>query len=187
VYEHFATLLSYPAPDIWRSLEGTIKAASRELPEAAELLESFRESAVALGPAALEELYIKTFEMRADSAPYAGHQIFGEDWRRGIFMAGLRARYGALGISEGQELPDHLSVVLRYLEALEPGPEKDEMIGDCIAPAVRKVLQAIGDQSPYGHVLDALRLCIMPPCGDESEFEETSCRPSSLSLFPILP
>ena len=150
------------------------------------MLEKFRDSIAPLTNGALEEMYIQTFEMRAESALYAGHQIFGEDARRGIFMAGLKERYRALGISEGLELPDHLSVVLRYLDAQEPGEEKDELIGDCIVPAVRKVLQAIEGKSPYTHALDALLLCLPLPRGGASAFEEISCRPSSLSLFPIL-
>lgn len=186
MYRHFATLVSYPGREIWRSLDESIQALAAEFPEAAAMIGKFRESAVSLGQGALEEVYLQTFEMRAESALFVGHQIFGEDWRRGLFMAGLKEQYRAHAISEGPELPDHLSVVLRYLESLEPGQEMDELIGDCIIPAVRKVLQTIEGNSPYSHVLDALLLCLPLPRGGESEFEEISCRTSSLSLFPIL-
>lgn len=185
MYRHFSGLLNYPGADLFHSLDEAIQALAPESPESAALLETFRESAVSLGQGALEERYIETFEMQAESALYVGHQIFAEDWRRGIFMAGLRERYRPLGILEGTELPDHLSVVFRYLEVQEPGPEKDELLGDCVVPAVRKVLQAIEGKSPYCDVLNAL-LLYLQPCSSQSELEETSCRPSSSSLFPIL-
>lgn len=186
MYRHFATLVSYPEPDLVQTLSAAIPALASEFPESSALLEWFRESTHSLSQGALEEVYIETFEMRAECALYIGHQVFGEDWRRGIFMAGLKERYRAIGISEGVELPDHLRLLLRYLELLEPGQEKDELIGGCIFPAVRKVLQAIEGKSPYSHILKALSLCLPLPHGSESEFEDLSCNPSSLSLFPIL-
>ncbi|MCC6394404.1 MAG: hypothetical protein IT167_27665 [Bryobacterales bacterium] len=186
MYRYFATLVSYPGRDIWPSLDESIQSLAAGFPESAAMLGKFRESAVSLGQDALEEMYLQTFEMRAESALYIGHQIFSEDWRRGLFMAGLKEQYRARAVSVGLELPDHLSVVLSYLESLEPGQEMDELVGDCIIPAVRKVLQAIEGKSPYSHVLDALLHCLPPSRGSESEFEEISCRTSSLSLFPIL-
>jgi len=186
MYRDFATLVSYPGPDLFQALDATTQALAHEFPESAARLEKFRDSTAPLTNGALEEMYIRTFEMRAESALYVGHQIFGEDWRRGIFMAGLRERYRALGISEGLELPDHLSTVLRCLEVQELGQEKDELIGDCIIPAVRKMLQAIEGESPYRHVLDALLLCLPLPLDSEPELEDISCRPSSSSPFPIL-
>ncbi len=185
MYHYFATLLNYPDADVFHSLDEAIQALAPESPESAALLERFRGSAVSLGQGALEERYIETFEVQAESALYVGHQIFAEDWRRGIFMAGLRERYRPLGILEGTELPDHLTMVLRYVEVQEAGPEKDELIGDCVVPAVRKVLQAIEGKIPYCDVLNALLLYVQPR-SSESELEETSCRPSSSSLFPIL-
>ena len=186
MYRHFATLVGYPGPDLFQALHAAIQALAPEFPESAAMLQEFRDSTAPLTNGALEELYVQTFEMRAEGALYVGHQMFGEDWRRGIFMAGLKERYRTLGISEGLDLPDHLSMVLRYLEVEEPGQEKDELIGDCIIPAVRKVLQTIEGTSPYSHVLDALLRCLPPLQSSESQFEEISCRPSSLSLFPIL-
>lgn len=185
MYHDFAILVSYPGPDLFRALDAAIQALAHKFPESAAMLEKFRDSTAPLTNGALEEMYIQTFEMRAESAPYVGHQIFGEDWRRGIFMAGLRDRYRALGISEGLELPDHLSTVLRCLEVQEIG-EKDELIGDCIIPAVRKILQAIEGEGPYSQVLNALLLCLPPPLSSEPELEDISCRPSSSSPFPIL-
>ena len=186
MYRDFATLVSYPRPDLSQALDAAIRALAHEFRESTAMLEKFRESTAPLTDGELEELYIQTFEMRAEGALYVGHQIFGEDWRRGIFMAGLRERYRALGISEGLELPDHLSTVLRCLEVQELSQEKDELIGDCIIPAVRKMLQAIEGESPYSQVLNALLLCLPPPLSSEPEFEDFSCRPSSSSPFPIL-
>jgi hypothetical protein len=50
------------------------------------------------------------------------------------------------------------------------------------------VLRAIeGKKTPYGNVLRALLLYLSAGCDGGTEPEDLSWRPSSLSLFPILP
>jgi nitrate reductase molybdenum cofactor assembly chaperone NarJ/NarW len=188
MYRELASLVGYPDAETLRALDACIQALAPEIPEAAELLEHFRSAARELGQDALEEAYIRIFEMQAETALYVGHQLFGEDWRRGTFMACLKEQYQALGLSNGAELPDHVSVILRFLEIEPPGPEKEELIGDCVVPALHKVLRAIeGKTTPYGNVLRALLLYLGSRCDGEAESEDLSCKPSSLSLFPILP
>ncbi len=93
-------------------------------------------------------------------------------------MARLKERYQELGLSIGEELPDHLSVVLRFLEVEQPGEERDELIGDCIVPALHKVLRAIeGKRTPYEAILRALLLYLRPQRG-ETELEDSPCRTS---------
>jgi nitrate reductase delta subunit len=188
MYQHLASLVSYPDAGLFRALDHCIQALAPEVPEAATLLEHFREVAGELGQDALEEAYIQVFEMQAETALYIGHQLFGEDWRRGTFMACLKERYRECRFSRGAELPDHASVTLRFLEVEQPGAERAELIGDCIVPALHKVLRAIeGKKTPYDSVLRALLLYFGAGRDGGTETEDLSCRPSSLSLFPILP
>jgi nitrate reductase molybdenum cofactor assembly chaperone len=187
MYQHLASLVSYPEAGLFRALDDCIRGLAPEVPEAATLLEEFRDTAGELGQAALEEAYIQIFEMQAETALYIGHQLFGEDWRRGTFMACLKGRYQECGFSCDAELPDHASVILRFLEVEQPGPEKEELIADCIVPALHKVLLAVDDKNtPYGNVVRAVLLCLGAGRVSETETEDLSCRPSSSSLFPIL-
>src|SRR5450756_2774602 len=143
MYQRLASLVSYPNAELFPALDACIQELASEVPDAAALLEHFRDAAKELGQDALEETYIQVFEMQAEAALYIGHQLFGEDWRRGTFMACLKERYQECGFSCGSELPDHASVILRFLEVEQPGAEREELIGDCIAPALHKVLGAI--------------------------------------------
>src|ERR1044071_784499 len=161
MYEQLASLVSYPDAGLLLALDHCIQALAPEVPEAATLLEHFREVAGELGQDGLEETYIQVFEMQAEAALYIGHQLFGEDWRRGTFMACLKERYQECGFSCGAELPDHASVILRFLEGEQPGPEKEELIADCIVPALHKVLRAVDDKNtPYGKVVRAVLLSL---------------------------
>ena len=188
MYQELARLVSYPDAQLFGAVDVCIQVLATEDIEAATLLETFRDLARKLGQGGLEETYIQVFEMRAESALYVGHQLFGEDWRRGAFMACLKERYRECGFSCGTELPDHASVLLRFLEVEQPGPEKEELIADCILPALQKVLGAVeGKNTPYGNVVRALLLYLGAGRDGEPETEELSCRPSSSSFFPILP
>jgi len=188
MYSDLATLVSYPGCDLLPALDACILAVAPKVPEVAGLLEHFRDTVRELGQSGLEEAYIQTFEMHAENALYIGHQLFSEDWRRGTFMARLKERYRELGLLSGDELPDHLGVVLRFLDVEQAGQEREELIGDCIVPALHKVLRAIdGKKTPYETVLRALVLYLSARSDGETVIEDLSCRLSSLSLFPILP
>src|ERR1017187_5616299 len=188
MYQRLASLVSYPNAELFPALDACIQELASEVPDAAALLEHFRDAARELGQDALEETYIQIFEMQAETALYIGNQLFGEDWRRGTFMACLKDKYQELAFSSGAELPDHLSVILRFLAVEQPGPEKEELIGDCIVKNRSMTLKSMeGKNPPYGHIVRGLLLSLGPRRDGETESEDLSCRPSSSSLFPILP
>ena len=56
------------------------------------------------------------------------------------------------------ELPDHLSVVLRYLGAVASGPGRQALLEDALVPALDKMLASLEDPTNvYRSVLSALR------------------------------
>jgi nitrate reductase molybdenum cofactor assembly chaperone len=185
VYRALATLLDYPGPALPGALDEAIAALAIVLPEAARLLETFREEAGRLGAARLEEIYTETFDFLADRALYVGHQLFGEDNRRGFFMARLRHRYHELGLPDGREVPDHLSAVLAFLAAEKPGAETRELIEACLVPAVSRILRALkGAEGPYPAALQAVLLVLEHESKQNLESGDDSCKSSSLSSSP---
>ena len=78
-------------------------------------------------------------------------------------MAQLNEAYHALGYSAGQELPDHMAIVLRFIGLDSTNRQGDfcqALIHDGVMPALEKMLKAFGEQSenPYHELLLALRL-----------------------------
>lgn len=181
MYELLAKLLSYPDEEAdWAKppVPGDSPAAA--------LIVNFAGEAARLGLARMQEIYTRTFDLQLESAPYVGHQLFGEDWRRSLFMAGLRHRYEEVHLGCGTEMPDYLPLVLRFLEIAPAGDERDELIHACVVPAARKILRAIeSTENPYAGLMNALLLWLAPE-GTEIQ-EEAACEPSVSSCFPILP
>ena len=84
-----------------------------------------------------------------------GWHLFGEDYNRGLFLVKLRQLMRQLGIEETQELPDHVSLVLKVLGRLPPA-EAACFAYSCVIPALRTVCEGLGADHPYCGVIDAL-------------------------------
>ena len=159
----FAGLLEYP-----RGGEADLAAKGESAlagvhPEAASLLGGVRAFLVETPRARAEEVFTSTFDLQATCAPYVGFHLFGEGYKRRVFLAGLSGMYSSRGFSAGRELPDHITVLLRFLA----GPADDEeariLVEDGLAPALSKMIGTFGDSgNPYGDVLRALRMVLLP-------------------------
>lgn len=166
LYDLFADLLDYP------TLATSLKAGhcyarlQQSQPEATPLLESFYQTMEQRTLGQMQELYTTTFDMQPVCYPYVGYQLFGESYKRGAFMAQLNEAYHACDYSAGQELPDHLPIILRFL-GLEMTRKQDDfcqvLLKEGLMPAVEKMLQAFGQQSenPYFQLLSALHLFLV--------------------------
>lgn len=183
-YLALARLLEYPREDVASVLAECLQEAD---PPTAGVLDEFRQAIRDLPPGRLEEVYTQAFDLEPETCLYIGHHLFGEDWRRGMFLAGLKRQYAEAGFSGGAEMPDFIPVVLRFLARHPPGPETGELLRECVIPAVTRVLRtAERKNSLYAPVLRALLRLLNPEDDGVSEPEDLLCRPFSSSPFPIL-
>ncbi len=108
--------------------------------------------------AELEELYTRTFDLSPLVVPYVGHLAWGDSYRRGEFMADMKAAMRQVGVDPGGELPDHLEPILRYLTAVdEPHPDLAEILVPAIVK-MEKMLRKAEPTNPYRRVLAAARV-----------------------------
>ncbi len=167
VYGRFADLLDYPGTDVEACVDACLAELADAPPDAREALMRFREEARHLGLSGLEEAYTAAFDMDVHCTPYVGHRLFGENARRGLFMVRLAADYRRHGFAApAEELPDHLAVMLRYLDAVSCSEgvgfqprcdELDELIRDAIVPAAQQLAEALEcRRHPYAPVLRAM-------------------------------
>jgi nitrate reductase molybdenum cofactor assembly chaperone NarJ/NarW len=164
LYTLFADLLSYPSQDLFSITETCLGELRSVRAAAADELEAFQSGIQGLPAEKIEELYTVTFDMQPVCYPYAGYQLFGESYKRGAFMAQLNEAYHAFGYSAGEELPDHISIILRFL-GLDAANRKGEfcqtLLGEGVIPALEKMLQAFTEsQNPYVRLMNALQLVL---------------------------
>jgi nitrate reductase molybdenum cofactor assembly chaperone NarJ/NarW len=160
-YTLFAQILDYPGPDLVQVLQAGIAEYQDAYPEVARLLTRFKTDCGRLGGTRLEEVYTNTFDLPADWSLYTGYHLFGEDWRRSLFLAELMERYQARGFSCGYEMPDHLVVLLQYLSLPANSKEEKILLKDCLLPVVSKVSSRLDHAlNPYRSVMEALLLIL---------------------------
>ncbi len=162
----FADLLAYPTPDTPHQALECLAQIQALHPAAASSLESFSARLEKLSLEQIQELYTITFDLQPVCYPYIGYQLFGESYKRGAFMAQLNEAYHLSGYSAGLELPDHLSVILRFL-GLDSAKREDDfssaLLAEGLVPALEKMLHTFTQHSenPYFDLLSALHLVLV--------------------------
>lgn len=154
---HFAPLMEYPSEQTLVEIVVCQQECRKVSSEAAEALGLFLDWAAEISLEELEEVYTRTFYIAAVCTPYVSVHLFGEEnFQRGELMARLIDAYIREGFDYGSELPDHLSVLLRF-SALIEGEELDELIHYCIVEPVKAMkAQLARTNNPYLHVFRAL-------------------------------
>lgn len=127
-------------------------------PEAAgpsERLAEFRQAVERTPLESLQDLYIRTFDRKPGCTLDVGHHLFGEDYRRGVFLAGLRELQRNHDIDARPELPDHLPVLLRLLDRLEAADEvRRDLLEVCLLPATETIVSNLASSAgPYTDLL----------------------------------
>lgn len=102
-----------------------------------------------------EELHTATLDLSPKFVPYVGHAVWGENYRRGSFMADMAREIRECGLDLHGELPDHLDPILRYLDTVDdPLEDVVEVLPQALM-RMSKELSKAEKSNPYRHVLDA--------------------------------
>ncbi|HET8637185.1 MAG TPA: hypothetical protein VFL96_10080 [Acidobacteriaceae bacterium] len=153
-YGLFAGILDYPGHSI-RDVTEQCAAELTEAPQARWHLLEFQRAVEAKSLAEFQEIYTSAFDLRTDCTPNLGYHLFGDDARRGVFLAELKTRMEACGLDLGTEIPDHWSLILKYLE--KAPEERAPIIEDCLLPALPRIIEVLQNtKNPYEHALRAL-------------------------------
>ena len=155
IYSLFAGILDYPAHPIVQVVNDCSAELTSECPEAQQHLTAFLEGIAGTTLGQLQENYTNAFDLRPDCTPNLGYHLFGDDGRRGLFLTELKGRMESSGIAPGCELPDHISLLLRYMQQNEQ--ERCTVIKDCMLPAISRMADVLDStENPYKHALRAL-------------------------------
>ncbi len=142
VLDLLADILDYPAGHPDEKVEECASLISAGIPEAAEHLRLFQSSVRGVSAARLEEIYTVTFDLEASCHPYVGYHLFGESYQRSTFLVGLKERYREWGFEISEtELPDRLSVMLRFLAVSGDEQQRQEIMSEGLLPALGKMIK----------------------------------------------
>jgi nitrate reductase molybdenum cofactor assembly chaperone len=166
IYENLADLLDYPVAD-WQSrcdeCKELLTAGSESFVSQFSLFASETER---LSLSELQELYTRTFDLSPVCALDIGYHLFGEDYKRGVFLANLRETEAPFDLGQEHQLPDYLPVLLRLLTKLDDEELRSALIADCMIPALEKMLKTLSEgENPYRHLIAAVNTKLKSEAG----------------------
>lgn len=137
----FADILDYPAAGLAGKASECAALIGPAAPEAVALLHGFRDFADATSIGKLEEVYSGFFDLNPICHPYVGYQLFGENYKRSSFLLELKARYRAEAFKPpgASEIPDRLSIVLRFIAHSPGGEAADDLVREGLLPALERM------------------------------------------------
>jgi nitrate reductase delta subunit len=112
----------------------------------------------------LQEEYVATFDFNPAVALYLGHHLFGDHQKKGAYLIRLKREFGRHGFTpSGDELPDHLPLLLGFLAYLSRNVEAEvrrSFISEWVLPGVERLDAAFSDRkdSPWKPVVEAAML-----------------------------
>jgi nitrate reductase delta subunit len=149
-YDLLAELLEYPGVGVLAVAERCRTLFATRCPEASAEVESFEAYVAGVEEHELEELYARTFDFNPPAALDLGYQLFGESYKRGIFLVKMQREVNEHGVDRRSELPDHLPVVLRLIARLREEEDPRSLVDEVVLPTTLKVLSTFADKSnPY--------------------------------------
>jgi nitrate reductase molybdenum cofactor assembly chaperone NarJ/NarW len=116
--------------------------------------------------AGLQEDYVAIFDFSPKGSLYLGHHLYGDNQKKSAFMIGLKQEFGRHDFQPaGNELPDHLAVLLGFLAHLVQRGEEDyrrQFIAEMVLPGLGKMGAQDGASRPpaWQSLIDAAQaLC----------------------------
>jgi len=111
--------------------------------------------------------YVATFDHRKRCCLFLTYYAYGDTRKRGIALLAIKRKYAAAGLAlSGDELPDHLAVMLEYAATVRPD------LGTMMLTAHRAGLELLRLAlhecgSPWAYVLDSISATLPPLRGDQ--------------------
>lgn len=169
-YEALAGMLEYPIDKSALRMACETVATSLDNSEAKASLAFFGCFADASSLAELQEDYVATFDFNPATAPYLGHHLYGDNQKKGAYMIALKQQFARFGYAPaGNELPDHLSVLLGFLAHLcRQNNEADRqlVIADYLLPGMKRMTAAFADRqdSPWRVLIETAEFLCTEEC-----------------------
>ena len=168
LYKLYASLLSYPKEDIKEvaaECASILSSGSDYTNDAVKELEVFVKEAFKMPLDDLEGIYSYTFELSADHTLDLAFHLF-DGFKRANVLVSIKQMYKANGFPydrlAGGELPDNLTVVLKFLSGLEDQELKKDFRENMLIKALEKLTKGFDShkENIYGNIIRSLLLVI---------------------------
>lgn len=175
-YTVLAKLFRYPSDDL-RKYTGRWKSIISKYDQGlSSYLEPFIEMIDNKTLEYQEEYFVSTFYVTPLCCLDIGYVLFGEDYRRGEFMANLSREHRLAGNEYSTELPDHLPVLLTLLPKMKDADLAEELAYSLMIPALHEMINTFKTDGNVYKDLLRLLAAVMEKDFPESKYEKFTFR-----------
>lgn len=118
-----------------------------------------------------QEYYISTFDVQALCFLDVGYVLFGEDYKRGIFLVNIKKEQMKVCNDCGRELPDHLPNILTLLPKMQDEELAEELVCSVLIPAIHEMILKFGKADNLYKGLLEILVTIMEKDFPDSHYE----------------
>lgn len=164
IYTQLAVLLEYPREDFRVRVEEVLNVISAFTGYPVEILNSVKEFRRLIEDMPLDDLqgiYSYTFEMSNEFTLDLGAHVY-DGFKRSDFLVNLKTMYRRFEFpfetfGKG-ELPDHLSLVLRFIGFVKDEDIKKSFKRDFMIKALEKLYKSFtkNQENPYSHLINTV-------------------------------
>lgn len=108
-----------------------------------------------------QEYYISTFDVQAVCFLDIGYILYGEDYKRGVFLVNIKREQELAGNDCGTELADHLPNILTLLPKLKDVDLAEELIYSLLIPTLKEMISKFRSNTNLHKELLELLVAIM--------------------------
>lgn len=162
LFAHFADVLEYPGDTHSDLISKCGSLAKEAFAGSSPLLHEFADAFHELTLDESREYYSRTFDLNPVCGLDIGHHLFGEDYKRGAFLANLRETQLPYELKQEFQLPDFLPVLLRLMTKLDNDELRASLIGCCLLPALKTMKEALKKkENVYGDAIGFLESALL--------------------------
>jgi len=149
LYESLSEVLLYPEEDFVNRVDQCCQVLEQTYANELAHLVPFRDAVHGAALEKWQERYIQTFDVQAVCCLDVGYSLFGEDYKRGQFMAELKTLQNKHQVDCGVEMPDFLPNILKLLTKIDYDTAS-QLCTVIVIPGLEKMQKSFSEnENPY--------------------------------------
>lgn len=171
-YPILGRLFRYPTEDLVKNIEEAREALMNRDPGLVAEMEPFFTFVSEKPLAVQQEYYTSTFDVQPLTTLDIGYVLFGDEYRRGVFLVNMQREHINSGNDYGKELPDHLPDILNLLPRISDEVFAEELVCSIMIPALEEMIRRFRNRENHYRILLEILLAVMKADYPSSDFEK---------------
>jgi nitrate reductase molybdenum cofactor assembly chaperone len=170
-YRTLSILFRYPSSELRENIKNCTMILERYSTDLLSRIEPFINHVNNQTLEFQQEYYTSTFDVQPVSTLDIGYVLFGDDYKRGVFLVNIKREHIKVANHCGTDLPDHLPNVLTLLPMIKESELAEELICSLLIPALTEMISRFRKAENHYRSLLEILLYVMEHDFPSSPYE----------------